>query len=131
APTSLTNPTLSPGGRRLLAGSGADVWLIDLDRGVSTRLVAGNTPLLSPDGDQIAFTSSGEGGTVDIYLRALAGRGKDRLLLRSREHKMVNDWTRDGRYLIYSITNPGTGVDLWAMPTSGPAEAIPLVVTPA
>ncbi len=131
APTSLLNPTLSPDGRRLLAGSGADVWLIDLDRRVSTRIVAGNTPLLSPDGDQIAFTSSGEGGTVDIYLRPLAGGADDRLLLRSREHKIVNDWTRDGRYLIYSITNARTGVDLWAVPTSGPPTPFPLVVTPS
>jgi DNA-binding winged helix-turn-helix (wHTH) protein/Tol biopolymer transport system component len=131
APTSLTNPTLSPDGRRLLAGSGADVWLIDLDRGVSTRLVAGNTPLLSPDGDQIAFTSGGEGGTVDIHLRALADGAKDRRLVHSAEHKIVNDWTRDGRYLIYSITTARTGVDLWAVPTAGPPEPFPLVVTPA
>jgi eukaryotic-like serine/threonine-protein kinase len=128
--TSLTNPSLSPDGRQVLAGSGADVWLIDLDREVPTRVVAGNTPLLSPDGRTIAFTSSRDGGVSNIFVRPVAG-GVDTLLVRSGEHKIVNDWSRDGQYLIYATTNARTGLDLWMQPLVGDQPAAPIVATPA
>ncbi|MBI4265282.1 MAG: PD40 domain-containing protein [Acidobacteria bacterium] len=130
APTTLHNPTLSPDGRYLLAGSGIDVWLVDLERDAHTRIVPGNTPLLSPNAEQIAFTSGRIDGVADIYIRSTFGRSDDQLLLRSKEHKIVNDWSRDGRYLVYASTSTRTKMDLWVVPTFGERAPMPLLATP-
>jgi DNA-binding winged helix-turn-helix (wHTH) protein/Tol biopolymer transport system component len=128
--TTLHNPSLSSDGRYLLAGSGTDVWLTDLQSETTTRVVPGNTPLLSPDAAQIAFTSGRINGISDVYVRPTSGPAQDELLLRTTEHKIVNDWSRDGQYLVYASTNPDTKMDLWAMRTSGSREPTPLLVTP-
>ncbi len=129
-PTTLFNPSLSANERYVLAGSGTDVWLIDLQSETTTRIVPGNTPLLSPDATRIAFTSGRLDGVSDVYLRSTSGRAEDQLLLRTKENKIVNDWSKDGRYLIYATTNPQTKLDLWAMPIGGGGEPSPLLVTP-
>jgi hypothetical protein len=80
--------TLSPDGRRL-AGSGADARLIDLDRGGAPRAWWPPTRRCLPAAI-VAFTTSGEGGTVDIYPRLLAGRAEPAAAPLAR-HKIVND----------------------------------------
>jgi len=40
------------------------------------------------------------------------------------ENKTPLDWSRDGRYLLYSVADPKTESDLWALPMSG-ANASP------
>jgi DNA-binding winged helix-turn-helix (wHTH) protein/Tol biopolymer transport system component len=130
APTPLHNPSLSPDERYLLAGSGTDVWLVDLERGATTRVVPGNTPLLSPDAAQIAFTSGRIEGVSDVYVRSTSGSAEDQLLLSSKENKIVNDWSKDGRYLVYASTNAATKMDLWMMQTTGDRRPTPLLVTP-
>jgi eukaryotic-like serine/threonine-protein kinase len=129
APPNLYNPSISQDLRYLLAGSGTDVWLIDLERDAATRIGAGNSPLISPDGTQIAFTSGRLEGVSDLYLASTVGRGEDRLFLRSRENKLVNDWSRDGRYLVFASTNPETRTDLWVAPTSGGGAPVALLTT--
>jgi DNA-binding winged helix-turn-helix (wHTH) protein/Tol biopolymer transport system component len=131
APTSLYNPSLSADQRQLLAGSGTDVWLIELERDAATRIVAGNTPLLSPDGSRIAFTSGRLDGVSDVYLRPTTGPGEDRLFLRTRENKIINDWSRDGRYLVFASTNHVTKMDLWVASLTGDQTPRPLLTGPA
>jgi DNA-binding winged helix-turn-helix (wHTH) protein/Tol biopolymer transport system component len=129
APPNLYNPSISQDLRYLLAGSGTDVWLIDLERDAATRIGAGNSPLISPDGTQIAFTSGRLEGVSDLYLASTVGRGEDRLFLRTRENKLVNDWSHDGRYLVFASTNPETRTDLWVAPTSGGGAPVALLTT--
>ena len=130
APPNLYNPSISQDLRYLLAGSGTDVWLIDLDRDAATRIGAGNSPLISPDGTQIAFTSGRLEGVSDLYVASTIGRGEDRLFLRTQENKLVNDWSRDGRYLVFASTNPETRMDLWMVQTSGGGGPVALLTTP-
>jgi Tol biopolymer transport system component len=129
APPNLYNPSISQDLRYLLAGSGTDVWLIDLERDAATRIGAGNSPLISPDGTQIAFTSGRLEGVSDLYLASTVGRGEDRLFLRTGENKLVNDWSHDGRYLVFASTNPETRTDLWVAPTSGGGAPVALLTT--
>jgi len=129
APPNLYNPSISQDLRYLLAGSGTDVWLIDLERDAATRIGAGNSPLISPDGTQIAFTSGRLEGFSEIYVASTVGRGEDRLFLQTRENKVVNDWSRDGRYLVFASTNPQTRTDLWMAPTSGGGAPVALLTT--
>jgi len=59
----------------------------------------------------------------------MTGTGSDELLFRSTETKFVNDWSRDGEYLVYATTNPDTRLDLWLLSTSGTAEPRPLLAS--
>ena len=129
APPNLYNPSISQDLRYLLAGSGTDVWLIDLARDSATRIGAGNSPLISPDGTQIAFTSGRLEGVSNLYVASTVGRGEDRLFLQTPENKVVNDWSRDGRYLVFTSTNPETRTDLWVAPTSGAGPPVALLTS--
>src|SRR5262249_33909099 len=89
-----TNPRLSPDRKRLavareVAGTPANVWLVDLMRGVSSPFTFGNSaksyPLWSPDGRRIAFNSSLDlfGAGPDVYQRLSNGAGTDEPLFKS------------------------------------------------
>ena len=114
APDALFNPSMSRDERYLAAGSGASVWLVDIERNASTRVFPGHTPLLSPDGGFIAFTSTHLDGIANVFTRDLAG-SEERLLVRSPENKFVSDLSLDGRHLVYASTNPRTKMDLWRL----------------
>jgi Tol biopolymer transport system component len=96
-----------------------DIWLIDLaGRGGSTRFTFDAAldayPLWSPDGSQILFSSS-RAGSPKLYLKPSNGApGSERLLL-EKAPAFPDDWSRDGRLLLYEVLDPKTGHDLWAM----------------
>jgi DNA-binding winged helix-turn-helix (wHTH) protein/Tol biopolymer transport system component len=119
---STINPALSPDGGQIAtsASEQAGVWLVDLDRDVSTRVVAeGAAPAWSPDGTQLAFSSSRRAGVGDIYIRRISGGSQDELLLQTPELKMINDWSRDGKYIVFTSTNSELKQDLWLLPMAG------------
>jgi eukaryotic-like serine/threonine-protein kinase len=114
----LHNPALVSGRNRLLVDGGG-VWVVDLERGTTTKLVAdGNTPMPSPDGQRVVFDAVRGSGIADLYIRAI-GSNSDELLLHTDENKLANDWTRDGRYLVFVSRNPRTGRDIWLLPMDG------------
>jgi hypothetical protein len=132
-PTALYNPMVSPDGTQLLAtGSPArdpGLWLVDLKANASTRLGAeGIGPLWSPDGHRIVFTSR---GGLDINTNSTVGRAENKLLLSDHERKVVQDWSPDGRYIVYSRLNADTKLDLWLLPVSETHRSIPLLKTSA
>jgi Tol biopolymer transport system component len=122
-----SNPALSPDGRRLAVcirdSSGKrDVWVIDLARGIQTRLTFGagdkTNPTWSPDGLQIGY-SSDRRGHRDLYVRSSFGTGLEHVLLESSDDKTLLDWSRDGKVLVFSVLNPKTGRDLWMLSIAG------------
>ena len=121
---------LSPDGKRVattrsdptVAGSGQGIWVLDLTRGVSARFTfdpaPDSSPVWSPDGTRIAFGASRAGG-IAIYQKASNGTGKDQLLLAATgDPTAPNDWSRDGRFLLYTRQDPKTKADLWVLPLS-------------
>ena len=87
------------------------VWILDLARGTSSRLLLDATgahrPIWSPDGTRIGFGSNRLGGH-DLYEIASDGSGGERLVLSSKESGLeVTDWSLDGRFLLYQIQAPG------------------------
>jgi dipeptidyl aminopeptidase/acylaminoacyl peptidase len=126
---------LSPDGQRLAVteqaggpGSGA-IWLRDLGSGTRTRVTfdgdGNSTPVWSPDGRTIAFTS-GRNGVRLPYRRATDGTGNEVPLFAYDRTAYVNDWSSDGRWVIYSTPGPGnTGNRLWVAPTEGGTERKP------
>ncbi len=136
APTALHNPTLSPDGTQLLADTTGEVnsvlgglWHIDLTRGTRVRIGAGGSPLWSPDGRTIAFATA-DRGISDLYLVAPSGESDRELLLHTPDSKGLNDWSRDGRYIVFLTTTTSTKKDLWVLPMTGERVPVPFLQTP-
>jgi Tol biopolymer transport system component len=133
----LVDVELSPDGKRVavtraVTGNG-DVWLIDAAHGVPTRFTfdaafAGR-PVWSPDGSRVVFQSSRK-GVYNLYWHLSSGAGADQLLLESDQNKMANDWSSDGRFLLFRSLDPQTGWDLWVLPLSGDKKPFPFLKTP-
>ena len=108
-----------------------DIWVLDLARGVKTRLtfgpVANTNPVWSPDGKWIAYASVRDGHS-NLYRKRSDGSGGEEVLLSNDQADTVEDWTRDGKYLLYSRGSNGIDTQLWAVPLEG--ERKPWMLVP-
>src|SRR5207244_4947279 len=119
-------PELSPDGEHLAlqrsVQNNTDVWLMDLVRRRMTRFTfdpaIDSVPVWSPDGMRIAFLSSRK-GFYNLYLKPSSGTGAEELLLETPNNKYPQDWSKNGRFLLYGEADPKTGRDLWALPITG------------
>jgi DNA-binding winged helix-turn-helix (wHTH) protein/Tol biopolymer transport system component len=136
APVSLSNPEFV-GGRAQLMATTSDpdrrgIWLVDLERGSPTRLIAdaANTYAISPDGSRIAFTPASR-AAKDIHVQLLGGTRPADVVMSSPEPMFIDYWSRDGRYLTFSSINPQTKLDLWLLPmVEQPRVPRPYLATP-
>jgi Tol biopolymer transport system component len=100
---------MSPNGREAAAtlvvdGSNVQVWIWDLERGASRLLVAeGNnrSPIWSRDGAFITYVSN-RGDTEDLYRKRADGTGIEELLARRSRWPTPEDWSPDGRTLLFN-----------------------------
>ena len=119
----LQGAVVSPQGDRIALQIDAgenDIWVLDLSRGVRTRLtfgpVANTSPVWSPDGKWIAYASP-RTGRFNLYRKPSDGSGAEELLLTDDQGIDPSDWSHDGKYLIYTRGGP-TG-QTWALPLQG------------
>lgn len=113
------------------------VWLIEVARGVSRKFTLETErqlfPVWSPDAKRIIFSTSGTSDVWDMYQMSANGNGKAEALLDPTDpgiFRFANDWSQDGRFLLYLQVDPKTGRDLWALPMSGgERKPFPLVKT--
>jgi Tol biopolymer transport system component len=141
-PAAYGDLSLSPDGTRaaILRGpaGGSDIWLHDFTRGVSTRFTfdqkagetaAGKGPVWSPDGTRIAFSST-RGGVIDLLEKPSSGAGNEAPLVPPDFNKSPDDWSHDGRFLLYSENNTKTSWDLMVLPLEGnDRKPVPVVNT--
>ena len=110
-----------------------DLWVHDLQRGVSSRFTfhdgSDRSPLWSPDGSRIAF-SSPRGTSRDIFVKNASGAGQAEVLLEDVNSLHPCDWSRDGMYMVYMAQAPETGWDIWAFAPDGSVDPFPVVVSP-
>ena len=107
--------------------------IVELARGVFSRLNPGTASdyASAPAPDHtLAYTSSPEGVSRDLYVRAANGVGEARLLVSSDHVKHANDWSPDGRFLIYDEHVLGRAQDLLLVRRDGGAP-IPFLATDA
>jgi eukaryotic-like serine/threonine-protein kinase len=105
-PGAYFEPALSPDGRSLVVSRGEPgrngLWTIDLERGSLSRLSVGSTypatPLWSPDGRRIVYAVYPSG---EVYVRDAQGAEKEKLLYKAAAFTPLDDWSRDGRFLLY------------------------------
>ncbi|HSB36270.1 MAG TPA: hypothetical protein VLH41_05300, partial [Thermoanaerobaculia bacterium] len=131
--------SLSPDGTRVVAcatggkTSEQNVWMLDLARNTLSRLSFGTgeeaSPVFSPDGAQIAY-SSDRNGKADIFVRAASGVGSEELVWKSGENKWPDDWTKDGRALLVESQSPRSQMDVWLLPLAGERKPVPLLTSP-
>ncbi|MBK5188400.1 MAG: PD40 domain-containing protein, partial [Gemmatimonadaceae bacterium] len=109
APTarrSFSEPDYSPDRREIAFVSGGDIWSVPAAGGAATILVADaandHRPLFSPDGSELAFMSTRNGGS-NIYVLALAS-GTVRRITFGDGIDQLDSWSRDGTWLYFSTT---------------------------
>jgi serine/threonine protein kinase len=132
----LPDATVSPDQKTLGVtrdvGGNVDVWLLDIDRGLPRRMTADTAfdgrPIWSPDGKQIAFVSTRK-GVYDIYLKSVDAND-EKPLLESPTGKVVDDWSKDGKFILYQESGLKTQDDLWALPLSGDRKPFVVLQTP-
>ena len=115
-------PVLSPDGRRVAAEStedgNRDVSVHEAERALRTRLTfapAQDTrPVWSPSGEEIIFQSDRHGkGNYDIFSRPSDGTGEPVLLAGTDLDERPYDWSSDGKYLLYTVSDRENSRDLW------------------
>jgi Tol biopolymer transport system component len=120
--TRLGQPNLSPDGQRvvvtLVNQSDADIWIMELVGGRSTRLTNDGEldayPVWSPRTNQIVFSSRRRGNPSLYLLPANGSPGSEKLLLGGAP-TFPQAWSSDERFLVYLVLDDKTGRDLWAM----------------
>src|SRR6185295_17147348 len=109
-----------------------DIWMLDLARGTTTRFTFTpsneSCPLWSPDGTRIVF-SSNRGGNYDLYQKNSTGTSSEEILLQTGVELYADDWTLDGRYILYEASDPKTKFDLWILPMTGERKPFPYLQT--
>jgi eukaryotic-like serine/threonine-protein kinase len=134
-----SNPALSPDDSKLAVSirdpqtKTRDIWIFDLVRGGKTRLTFDPADDLdciwSPDGTRIAF-SSDRAGQRNIYWKLADGSGPEELLLGGKDGQQnVLDWSRDGKYLLYTY-DPDRTQHLYVLPLAGDRKPVPFINTP-
>lgn len=135
-PEPLRNLAISPDGRSLLGDSYGDlrrgIWLMDLTRDVPTRVADGNYPMWLPDGRSIVYGAGrGPRSATGIYANAIQN-GMERLLHTTPVAPIVNDVTRDGRFVVYVVVaDPNTRQDIWLASLQEPRQLRQLISSPA
>jgi len=125
---------LSPDGTRVAAqkteNGNADLWMLESSRGIATRLTSNSaddeSPVWSPDGTRIAFDSNRK-GAFDLYQMSIKDIGKESPLMESSDTKTPLDWSPDGRYFLFAVTDEKTGRDIWARPFFGAGAPFPVI----
>jgi len=130
------NPRLAADGKRVAIRrrdqqtENSDIWVIDLERNLPTRLTSNPSgdefPIWSPDGSQIVF-STNLGDTPGLYQKAASGLGAEKLLLKG--FGAPTDWSRDGRFIFYIPLRVKSRLNVWALPLADPAHPYPLFNT--
>ena len=124
-------PRLSPDGRRVavtIGGATGNIWICDIGRACSPLTRQGGWyPVWSPDGTQIAFSSTAP-GDHDLYSIPADGSGEAELLLARPQNQYAISWSPDGKTLAFSeLSVTSAGLDNFLLPLDGEPE--PFLVT--
>jgi serine/threonine protein kinase/Tol biopolymer transport system component len=111
-----TDVRISPDGQKVAValrdlshGRNLDVWVLDTSRGTGSRITAERTdefdPAWFPDGERLAYVSS-HSGFYDLYERPANG-GAEKILVRTKQDKILPTVSPDGRHLLMDIPEGG------------------------
>jgi Tol biopolymer transport system component len=116
------------------AGGTRDIWTFDVARNLRTRFTSdpGNEfeGIWAPDSSRIAFNSSRNGASMNLYVKLPGETGPGELLVRDDQDKFAQSWSPDGQLLLYVTTAPGGGEqDMWVVPMTRDRTPTPYLAT--
>ncbi len=101
-------PDISPDGRLIAFSYQGDIWVVEAIGGVARPVTAheahDTSPVFSPNGRSIAF-SSNRHGSYDVFVVSVTG-GKPRRLTYDSANDMVNGWSPDGGKVLFTSRRP-------------------------
>jgi Tol biopolymer transport system component len=125
APGEYYTPRISPDGQRVAFtrrdGNNSDIWVAHPATNSLARLTFDTAideyPVWSPDGATLTFANDAS-GAANVYRKGATGTGAiERLTTNSRFAQQPLDWSRDGRFLLFTqITQSG---EIMVQPASG------------
>jgi predicted Ser/Thr protein kinase len=111
------NVSLAPNGKSVavsmtdIASQNTDIWTYDLQGDSAKRLTfdpsADSVPIWSPDAARLVFASN-RLSFNDLYVKNSDGAQEEKNVLQDDIDKFPNDWSRDGKYILYT-----RHADLW------------------
>jgi Tol biopolymer transport system component len=112
--------------RRESSSNSFNIWTVNLATNAASRLTFGSAresdPAWSPDGSRVAYNAQRDGGDT-LYAIPSTGGTETALMPPPRTRPALDDWSRDGRFLLYHVT---PARELWALPLSGSGTPIPV-----
>lgn len=130
---------MSPDGKRIatvkedLDNESADLWVADVATGATTRITTSprtefiSSAVWSPDGTRLAFVTIRKGQEA-IYVRSANGKGAEELLYKNPGAFLnLTDWSLDGRFLTFAISDLSGGT-LYTLPLNGGPERKPIEI---
>ena len=116
--------SLSPDGRSLataILGDSLDLWTYSLERGTLSRLTTGPRtefcPFWSRDGETMFFVL--DRPPFEIHRIGLVASAKDEPLWTAELDAVLTGLSPDGRFLVYALREPGTGLNVWVGSVDG------------
>src|SRR5437660_9641150 len=117
-------PDISPDGKLVAFSYLGDIWTVEAIGGVARPVTMheahDTSPVFSPDGHMLAF-SSNRHGSYDVFVVPVHG-GRPRRLTFDSAADLVNGWSPDGKEILFastrSITYPPS-FELYAVPVEG------------
>jgi Tol biopolymer transport system component len=112
----------------------ADIWVYELERAVRTRITFDpgfdSTPVWSPDGTRIAYVNEASSrNSYRIMVTNASGIGEAEVLLEDPRDLTTSSWSRDGKFLLYHVTDPNTE-DVWVLPMEGERKPFAFLTGP-
>jgi serine/threonine protein kinase len=137
-PSVMHGVRISPDGERVAVAidnqrtGTSDVWVFEIQRGVSTRLHSDpedeKSPVWSADGSKLLYRSDHK-GPPDVYEIGVGAPGSERPVLERPGVQQPEDISRDGRFLVY-LNDTQARAEIWRLPLQGEAKPSPWLRTP-
>lgn len=101
---------LSPDSKKIAmtirSANNDDIYLVDADTEQRQRFTFGpeedETPVWSPDGSLIAYSSAWVGQARRIYLKPADSSGEPKLIYTHKKHLHLSSWSSDGEWLLFN-----------------------------